>query len=112
MSSAKPGDRVGAILSADKTGVVQFLGYGTYLGDRPCPVGPFGMSIDEMKAAAREHGVEYRPFTNPCIKLDNGRHVWGMQCWWGPESKVKEILAKYASVVDAELPNLPPLENA
>ena len=38
---------------------------------------------------------------NPCIYLDSGDIVWGMQCWWGPlsaanrkypESEVKRVL--------------------
>lgn len=26
---------------------------------------------------------------NPRIDLDNGKTVWGMECWWGPEDAVR-----------------------
>ena len=26
-----------------------------------------------------------RVVANPCIELDDGGVVWGMECWWGPE---------------------------
>ena len=62
------GQRVGAILSADKN-VVYLLGYGVYDGDMRHP----------------ELG-----FPNPRITLDGGGHVWGCECWWGPEAMIKE----------------------
>ena len=65
----KTGDRVGAILSAnDKE--VKLCGYGIYEGDITSPLG----------------------FPNPKIKLDNGKTVWGYQCWWGSEEKVKSMI--------------------
>lgn len=70
MLSYQPGDRVGALLS-DYGQEVQFLGYGVYDGDKPHP----------------QHG-----FSNPCIKLDNGDIVWGIECWWGNEEKMKKSL--------------------
>ena len=27
---------------------------------------------------------------NPCIYLDTGDIVWGMQCWWGPKDATLE----------------------
>lgn len=27
---------------------------------------------------------------NPCIELDDGAIVYGMECWWGPEEAVKK----------------------
>lgn len=27
-------------------------------------------------------------FRNPCIQLDDGKYVWGFQCWWGPVDRV------------------------
>lgn len=64
------GERVGAILKADDT-TVHLLGYGVYEG----------MKVPE------ELG-----FPNPCIKLDNGGVVWGYQCWWGSEEKIKAMI--------------------
>ena len=84
--SYKVGDRVGAILGADGQ-VVEFLGYGVYQGDLEAPGGPFGMSQEEFE---KETGTRYK---NPCIKLDNGDTVWGYQCWWGAEEKIKKVIA-------------------
>lgn len=67
---ANVGDRVGAILSADST-TVNLLGYGVYEG----------------RVMNEDIG-----FPNPCIKLDSGELVWGYQCWWGPEEKVKAMI--------------------
>lgn len=67
------GTKVMAISHA-ADGKVYVFGRGTYIGDKdpadpsyPTPTGAF------MGA------------NNPCIKLDNGQHVWGCECWWGPE---------------------------
>ena len=61
------GDRVGAILSATAD-TVHLLGYGVYEGYCTVP------DLD----------VE-----NPKIRLDDGRIVWGYQCWWGSEEVVR-----------------------
>lgn len=37
--------------------------------------------------------------TNPCIKLDTGKHVWGFECWWGDVDKFR---AKYAASIESE----------
>lgn len=74
---SKIGDRVGAICGG-KDGVVEFYGYGVYEGDFDFPV--FG--DDDL-------------FPNPRIKLDNGGYVFGCQCWWGDESKIKEVMDGY-----------------
>lgn len=37
--------------------------------------------------------------TNPCIKLDTGKHVWGFECWWG---EVVTFRAKYADSIESE----------
>lgn len=70
MDICKVGDRAGAILSTNDT-EVRLLGYGVYDGYVMHP----------------EHGFE-----NPRITLDDGRHVWGMECWWGPEEKIKQMI--------------------
>lgn len=66
MSQTMIGTRVGAISSADSD-QVNLLGYGVYQGELVSPEG----------------------FPNPCILLDSGVTVWGYQCWWGSEEKVK-----------------------
>jgi len=69
------GERVGAILSANENSV-QLFGYGIYEGDKIPEKGPLA-----------EAGL-----ANPCILLDNGKRVYGYECWWGPEEKVKQII--------------------
>jgi hypothetical protein len=72
------GDRVGAIASADKEEVYIF-GYGQYMGDvvPPPEITFMGLSLAELG------------HTNPKILLDSGKVVWGCECWWGPEDKIK-----------------------
>ena len=36
--------------------------------------------------------MEKHAFKNPKILLDSGDVVWGMECWWGSETKVKQML--------------------
>lgn len=74
------GMRVGAILGTEDN-VVRFLGYGVYEGEEVPPDGPLhSMSLP-----------------NPKIKLDTGEVVWGYQCWWGPEQKIKGQMDTYVS---------------
>jgi hypothetical protein len=75
------GTRVGAILKSDQQ-TVHLLGYGTYDGDEiPGPEAQgFGKAIREAQQ------------TNPKITLDNGKTVWGCECWWGPEEKIKNSI--------------------
>ena len=63
---------------------VNIYGYGEYLGKKPCS--------------------ELGNIKNPCIKLDNGKTVWGYQCWWGNAEKVeKEIIKdKKVNIVEVE----------
>lgn len=92
----KLGDRVGAIRNADDT-TVYLYGYGTYKGEEIPPkgtVGAFGIDLGEL-------GIE-----NPKILLDNGNIVWGCQCWWGAEEKVKQTIGnrevKYVNLQEVE----------
>jgi hypothetical protein len=85
------GARVGAILSADDK-EVQLLGYGVYVGDEVPPQGPFGATWEEFDKIASESGRPgYRP-TNPKIVLDDGSVVWGQECWWGDEERVRKSI--------------------
>lgn len=36
-------------------------------------------------------GIE-GPFSNPRIRLDDGRIVWGCECWWGAVEIVEKRL--------------------
>lgn len=67
------GDRVGAIQKADKE-TVYLYGYGKYAG-REVPPEEVGL-----------------PVPNPKIELDNGGVVFGCECWWGPEKKIKNAI--------------------
>jgi hypothetical protein len=74
------GMRVGVIFSSSSdrgNKIVKFLGYGKYEGDVPCPF------------------LDGSP--NPKLVLDNGTIVWGCQCWWGPEDRIRAQIAQYES---------------
>lgn len=72
----KPGSRVGALLSVQQSAnTAELFGYGVYDGHRDPPA----------------HAPEWLG-KNPHITLDNGKEVWGFECWWGPEDEVKQCL--------------------
>lgn len=73
----KKGIRVGAILGSDGK-KVEFLGYGVYEGD--------------FVPAKEINPVLNIGLPNPRIKLDSGKVVWGCECWWGPEDRIKASL--------------------
>lgn len=88
MSRPAFGDRVGAILSSSEDPKeVQFLGYGTYVGER-VPLEAVGW----MAEVLREEAIE-----NPCIVLDDGSVVYGCECWWTSETAMKKRLASHAA---------------
>ncbi len=76
------GTRVGAIRNATCE-TVYLYGFGTYQGDEIPPKGTIGTLGLDMGELGRK---------NPKILLDNGKVVWGCQCWWGSEEKVKEMI--------------------
>lgn len=76
------GSRVGAISHVD-IATVHFFGYGVYDGDHVPPA--------DLPGWAGMLGEINTP--NPRITLDNGKHVYGCECWWGPEDKVRERIA-------------------
>ena len=78
----KEGSRVGAILSGDAVNIY-FLGYGIYLSDVLLPEDVKGFWAKLCRAGKHK---------NPKIQLDNGKVVWGCQCWWGDEEKVRTML--------------------
>jgi hypothetical protein len=71
--STSVGTRVIALLDAGN-GVVRSFGEGVYAGDFPLP--------PEAKFFIFRQ-------SNPRIDLDNGKTVWGCECWWGPADKVR-----------------------
>ena len=79
-----PGTRVGAILGTNDKKECDFLGYGVYIGDEIPP---------EEIGGWLNIGLP-----NPKIQLDNGDIVWGMECWWGTEEKIKEVISLQSKV--------------
>jgi len=57
---------------------VRFFGFGEYVGDEVPPP-----EINPILNIGRP---------NPKIVLDNGKVVWGCECWWGPEAKIHKML--------------------
>jgi hypothetical protein len=84
---SKPGDRVGAILSA-KGDTVNLIGYGVYVGDEVPTKEIVGFNFD---------------YPTPKIELDKGGHVFGCECWWGPEDKIKANVSKYTNVNNVDM---------
>ena len=70
------GERIGAVLSMDDTSV-RLIGYGVYVGNEVPPEGIGGFNMG---------------WPNPKLEMDDGTVVWGCECWWGPEAKVKAHL--------------------
>jgi hypothetical protein len=79
----KVGDRVGVVSHQDNgpQGTLYLFGYGVYEGDFvPEEAAGWMAEVDrEVKA------------TNPRLRLDNGKVVYGCESWWGSEEKVKQI---------------------
>jgi hypothetical protein len=69
----KIGDRVGAIKKADKD-TVWIYGYGIFQGYKLLP--------DNLSL--------FPGHENPLIKLDNGKEIFGIQCWWASERHIKK----------------------
>lgn len=86
----KEGARVGAIQKADASTVYLF-GYGTYAGDK----------ADNPLSADMGMAIP-----NPKIELDGGGVVWGFECWWGSEAKVRESIGDRAVVIVQPLTRL------
>ncbi len=62
---------------------VYSFGSGIYLGELvPDYEGERGTWADSLKKIGLE---------NPTIKLDSGEIVYGCECWWGSEEKMKKM---------------------
>ncbi len=84
----KIGDRIGAIFGA-KGDTIEIFGYGEFKGDTVPPKDSLGFG-----SMLHEANVE-----NPKILLDSGETLWGCECWWGREDKIKEKIASYKNVI-------------
>lgn len=91
MSSAKVGERVGAIMSR-KEGTIKLFGYGVRI-------------VDEVPEGAAELGgfLSAIEITNPTILLDSGKKVYGCECWWGPEEKIKKLCEGVGLVEEVDI---------
>lgn len=85
------GTRVFAVLGA-RDGVLRVFGAGTLIGNKnpkqeelPEPIGAFFSD------------------TNPCIQLDDGKYVWGCECWWGTEKAIRTRFGRYEEEVTVDV---------
>ena len=78
----KVGDRVIAVCGTRQDGEVEIFGRGVYEGDFVPEV-----AVGWLADAIRENKV-----LNPRIRLDNGKVVYGCECWWGSEEQVMSLM--------------------
>lgn len=71
-------DRVGAMASATKD-TVDLFGFGVYAGEEVPP--------EDVRFMG-----EPIKMPNPKIVLDDGKIVWGCECWFGTEDQIKTLL--------------------
>jgi ABC-type proline/glycine betaine transport system substrate-binding protein len=88
----KPGDRVGVLMGGEGD-TVKVFGYGVYEGD----------FIPEEAAGFMAEAAREVKLTNPRLRLDNGKAVYGCESWWGSEEAVKAQVAKYKNVVMVDI---------
>lgn len=74
------GDRVGAFLSSGNQGV-NFFGWGVYQGHEVPPKGITKWGKAVVGSVAR-------------ILLDDGKTIWGCECWYGLENRIQKMLGK------------------
>lgn len=93
MGRTKIGSRVGAVSHSDPSTKTAFIfGYGTYEGDK----------VPDPNQNISLCGIPIRS-RNPCILLDNGKRVYGCECWWGPENEIKRILGTFHHIVSIDV---------
>ena len=81
MSKWRKGDRIGAIWGSNGQ-VIELFGYGVYDGEQvpQAAMGLIGEILQEEK------------IPNHKLLLDSGQVIYGCECWWGPEEKIKQIV--------------------
>ena len=90
----KPGDRVGAVFS-QKGATLYLLGYGVYAGKEVPPPGQVKFwGVFDLGEAG---------YTDRKLMLDDGQVVWGTECWWDSEARVKELEAAADQVVMVDM---------
>ena len=99
----RPGERVGAFKRADEKRI-ELYGYGVYDGHHEPPEGPVGFTKGTYEEAMLAAGCTDVPaYTNPRITLDNGKVLWGAQCWWLAEEHLKRLIGN-REVVMVDVP--------
>ena len=84
MGKVKRGDRVGAIQSANEK-EVSLYGYGIYDGNKSLSLlGGISGGVADM--------LKMMEVKNPRITLDSGKHIFGCECRWGSEKKIKALI--------------------
>ena len=91
------GERVGVIHMADEAHI-ELYGYGTYKGEETPPK-------DLVEAGALFKHLGDKP--NPKILLDNGKVIWGCECWFGYEDEVRRgievVKARGKRIVEVDI---------
>jgi hypothetical protein len=83
------GDRVYCVIGRNpETNTIIVAGPGVYQGDEVPPADIWLQGVINLNALGK---------ANPKILLDNGKVIWGCECWWGPEAKVLEKLKGQAT---------------
>lgn len=102
MPQFKIGDRIMAVRNQDNAKKILYIfGSGTYEGEDIPP--------DEIPGG---RDMRIRGFTNPKLVMDDGTVIWGMECWWGDETKMKEIPEEFGLKIQVVKPlRLQPKEN-
>lgn len=122
MKDLQIGDRVGALSHSDSdTQTIYVFGYGKYIGRRLPAEAPnvIGQAICMAAKEALEHGKKLCDesgadfsivekgvidhYGNPCIELDNGKLVYGCECWWTSEAVVKDQVSRFPNVVELDI---------
>jgi hypothetical protein len=85
------GSRVMALASMNEQ-EARVYGVGVYVGDE-VPETAAGFMADDLRSLA---------IPNPKIVLDNGKVVWGCECWWGEEAKVRARIGS-RRIVEADI---------
>jgi len=81
--AVKKGDRVMAIMEMTPE-KVKIFGEGEYIGDE-VPKGAAGFMGDMLEEAG---------IPNPAILLDDGRKIYGCECWWGAVESAKQQIGE------------------
>jgi len=87
--------RVGAFLLKNYDTIL-FLGYGELVGEE-IPVEAVGWIADCLKKERVK---------NPKIVLDDGNVVYGCECWWVAEEKMKHVIRGAPKVEKVNINNI------